>query len=71
MKTCPRCGRKFERLLAVSRIDNQTMICNDCGVMESLDSMPHGILTPQERARIVAAATGNEWAMEKFNATHN
>lgn len=26
MKICPKCGRKFERLLAVSRIDNKTKI---------------------------------------------
>ena len=71
MKICPKCGRKFERLLAVSRVDNKTMICDRCGVMEALDSVPHGILTPQERIRIAVAATGNKWAMENFNVTHN
>ena len=79
MKICPKCGRKFERLLAVSRIDNKTMICDNCGTMEALDSVPQGSLTPQERTRLVVAArtriavatTGNKWAMENFNATHN
>jgi hypothetical protein len=47
------------------------MICDDCGIMEALDSVPHGILTPQERTRLAVAATGNKWAMENFNATHN
>ena len=70
MKICPKCGRKFERLLAVSRIDNKTMICDNCGTMEALDSVPHGILTPQERIQIAAAA-GNKRAMENFNAAHN
>lgn len=67
MKICPKCGRKFERLLAVSRVDNNTMICDDCGTMEALDSVPHGIITPQERTRLAVAATGNKWAMENFN----
>lgn len=71
LRICPRCGRKFERLLALSRKDNKTMICDECGTMEALDSVPHGILTPQERTRIAVAATGNKWAMENFNATHN
>ncbi len=71
MKICPKCGREFERLLALSRSDNKTMICDECGIMEALDSVPHGILTPQERTRIAVAATGNKWAMENFNATHN
>lgn len=71
MKICPKCGRKFERLLAVSRVDNKAMICDDCGTMEALDSVPQGSLTPQERTRLMVAATGNKWAMENFNATHN
>lgn len=71
MKICPKCNKSFERLLAVSRRDNKTAICDDCGIEEALDSLPRGALTPQERARIAVAATGNKWAMENFNATHN
>lgn len=71
MKICPKCNRRFERLLAVSRIDNETMICDDCGTMEALDSLQHGIMTPQERTQIAVAATGNRWAMENFNDTHH
>ena len=36
MKICPKCGRKFERLLAVSRTDKKTMICDECGLLEAL-----------------------------------
>ncbi|MCD8150569.1 MAG: hypothetical protein LUE92_13635 [Clostridiales bacterium] len=71
MEICPKCGRQFERLLALSRTDNKTMICDECGVAEALDSMPRGALTPQERTKIMVAATGNKWAMENFNATHS
>ena len=35
MEKCPKCGRLFPRLLAVSRIDNKTMICDDCGMKEA------------------------------------
>lgn len=70
MKICPKCGKEYPRLLAVSRTDNETMICDECETMEALDSLPQGILTPQERTRIAVAATGNKWAMENFNATH-
>ena len=71
MKICPKCGRRFARLLALSREDNKTMICDECGTMEALENLPEGTLTPQERTRIAVVATGNRWAMENFNATHN
>lgn len=57
MKICPKCGRSFKRLLALSRTDNKIMICDECGVKETLDSLPHGTLTPQERTQILVAAT--------------
>ena len=60
MMVCPKCGREFERLLAVSRSDNKTMLCDECGTMEALNSLPRGILTPQGRTRIAVATTGNE-----------
>lgn len=28
---CPRCGKEAKRLLALSRADNKTMICDECG----------------------------------------
>ena len=71
MRICPKCGKEFERLPALSRIDNKTMICDECGTMEALESLPQGVLSPQERTKIAVAATGNKWAMENFNATHN
>ena len=56
MEKCPKCGRNFERLLALSRVDNKTMICDECGIMEALESFPQGILTLQERTKIAVAA---------------
>lgn len=86
MKICPKCGRSFDRLLALSRRDNKTMICDECATKEALDDA--GILegnpdreyildsiyqrrtTPQERTRSAVYATGNKWAIENFNDTH-
>ena len=39
METCPKCKGKFIRLLALSRIDNKTMICDECGTKEALDAL--------------------------------
>lgn len=45
MKVCPKCGRQFDKLLAVSRRDNRTMICDSCGNMEALEDMGGDIVT--------------------------
>lgn len=34
MQMCPKCRNKVERLLALSRTDNKTMVCNECGTKE-------------------------------------
>ena len=36
---CPRCGRTYHGLPALSREDNKTLICPDCGVREALESI--------------------------------
>ena len=79
-------GKEAKRLLALSRADNKTMICDECGTKEALDdagltegsSVRKSILacvgrgsTPQERIRAKVQATGNKWAMENFRDTHN
>lgn len=73
---CPRCGKEKERLLALSRTDNKTMICDDCGTAEALEDYFTGNIkpirksTPYERTRAQVYATGNRWAIENFEATH-
>ena len=63
MKKCPKCGRGVKRLLAVSRMDNKTMVCDECGIREALeDSVSCGALTPQEYAEIVAVAMGEKYS---------
>jgi protein-arginine kinase activator protein McsA len=83
---CPECGKETECLRALSRVDNKTMICDECATNEALDdaglregsSIRGAILgcidrgtTPQERTRAKVQATGNRWAIENFNETHN
>ena len=38
-RTCPRCGRTYTERPALSRTDNETLICPDCGTREALESM--------------------------------
>ena len=38
-RTCPRCGCTYTERPALSRSDNSTLICPDCGTREALESM--------------------------------
>lgn len=38
MKTCPNCGNQYEGYPALSRKDNKTEICADCGMREAIES---------------------------------
>ena len=40
---CPRCGTPYREPPALSRIDNETLICPDCGTREALESIGIGI----------------------------
>ena len=48
LAVCPLCGRAYHGAPALSREDNKTLICPDCGTREALDSI--GVeLTEQEK----------------------
>lgn len=36
-RICPKCGRKYDEMPAISRDDNVTEICPECGMMEALN----------------------------------
>lgn len=36
---CPKCGRPYHGAPALSRLDNETLICSDCGTREALESI--------------------------------
>ena len=39
IKICPRCGKPYHDVPALSRMDNETLICPDCGTREALESI--------------------------------
>ena len=53
---CPRCGKVYTDRPAISRVDDKTPICPDCGTRESLESI--GIDTA-EQDKILRAIHGN------------
>ena len=51
IKICPRCGQAYYEAPALSRIDNQTLICPECGTREALESIDIG---QEEQEEILA-----------------
>ena len=51
MSVCPKCGNTYHGTPALSREDNHTSICPDCGTREALDSLGVSI---EEQDEIIA-----------------
>ena len=51
-RICPRCGKSYTAPPAISRVDNHTEICPDCGVREALESIG---VKPEEQGIILDA----------------
>ena len=49
---CPKCGKEYKGVPALSREDNETVICPECGTRESLHSVG---MEESEIERIVQA----------------
>lgn len=61
---CSKCGSKDIEYLGQDRC-----YCNECkSEQKSRDKI---IESPYERTKSLVYATGNRWAIESFNATHN
>lgn len=52
ISVCPRCRQAYHEHSALSRLDNKTLICPDCGTREALDSIG---VKPDEQEQILAA----------------
>lgn len=52
ISVCPRCGQAYREYPALSRLDNETLICPDCGTREALDSIG---VKPDEQEQIIAS----------------
>ena len=50
VRCCPRCGKKYTEPPALSRTDNETLICPDCGTREALESIG---VKPEEQEKIL------------------
>ncbi len=46
MSVCPKCGKTYFDRPALSRVDNETLICPDCGTREALESI--GVSTEEQ-----------------------
>ena len=53
---CPKCGQSYKGRPALSREDDKTLICPDCGVREALESIGVGAAEQEE---ILAIIHGN------------
>lgn len=38
IKTCPKCHKRYSERPALSRIDNKTEICPECGTREAIEA---------------------------------
>jgi RNA polymerase subunit RPABC4/transcription elongation factor Spt4 len=50
-RICPLCGQTYTDAPALSRTDNETLICPDCGTRQALESI--GVST-EEREKIIS-----------------
>ena len=51
IRVCPLCGRSYGEAPALSRTDNETLICPDCGTRQALESIG---IDAEERERILS-----------------
>ena len=50
-RVCPLCGMRYDEPPALSRTDNETLICPDCGTRQALESIGVGV---EEQEKILA-----------------
>lgn len=50
-RVCPLCGQTYTDAPALSRTDNETLICPDCGTRQALDSIG---VSPEEQEKILS-----------------
>ena len=51
IRVCPLCGCNYTGHPALSRRDNKTQICPDCGTREALESIG---ISPEEQEKIIS-----------------
>lgn len=58
MRTCPKCGKEYQEHPAISRTDNKTEICPDCGTIEALEAAGISKEALEEILRTIHEAKG-------------
>lgn len=51
IRGCPLCGKSYGEAPALSRTDNETLICPDCGTRQALESIG---IDAEEREKIIS-----------------
>ena len=51
IRGCPLCGQTYGEAPALSRTDNETLICPDCGTRQALESIG---VSAEEQEKILA-----------------
>ncbi len=51
IRICPLCGETYAEPPALSRTDNETLICPDCGIRQALDSIG---ISDEEQEKILS-----------------
>ena len=55
IRVCPLCGKTYAEPPALSRTDNETLICPDCGTRQALESIGIGA---EEQEKILSILHG-------------
>ncbi len=61
-RKCPICGKTYTDMPALSRLDNVTLICPDCGTRQALESLG---CDDQEKENILQMVKAHE-ARKRF-----
>lgn len=62
-RSCPVCGHKYVAHPAISRFDNATLICPECGMRQALETI--GITDAPAQDRVIEMAKNYERRMRK------
>ena len=61
LRICPKCGKAYTGHPALSRADNETMICPDCGAREAMESIG---ISAEEQEKILESMHRSERSLK-------
>ena len=59
VRTCPQCGKQYAEHPAISRADNKTLICSDCGTREALAGLGISVREQEDILRTIHNCRNN------------